>query len=99
MIEGIEPIPTAPGESPEADAFNILLAGLAGELKGIQAIVRLQERIEVEQTLACMLAWLCGLLNNVPTLGTAYLLHCRKVALTPGSPLKNRSQRHADVDN
>lgn len=96
MIEGIDRIPLAPGENPEADAFNILLAALGGDLKDIQEIVSMLDRFEVEQTLACMLAWLCGLLNNVPTLGTAYLLHCRKVAEQPGSPLMNRAQRNAE---
>jgi hypothetical protein len=96
VIEGIDRIPTVPGENPEADAFNILLAGLAGDLKDIQGIVRLQDRTEINQTLACMLAWLCGLLNNVPTLGTAYLLHCRRVAQTPGSPLRNKAERDTD---
>ena len=95
VIEGIERIPTVPGENPEADAFNILLAGLAGDWRRIHGIVRLQERVEVEQTLACMLAWLCGLLGNVPTIGTAYLLHCRGIAETPGSPLKNKAEREA----
>jgi hypothetical protein len=96
VIDGIDPIPTVPGENPEADAFNILLAGLAGDLKDIQGIVRQQERFEVEQTLACMLAWLCGLIGHVPTVGEAFVLHCRRVAQTPGSPLKNRAERNAD---
>jgi hypothetical protein len=80
----VHPITSPPGVNAEADSFNILLAGLAGDYVGINEIVRLQSRLANEKTLACVLMWLVTLIDNVPVVGNAMLLRNRQRIIDTG---------------
>ncbi len=80
----VEPIDSTPGVNVEADAFNVLLAAKRGEFLTIKDIVASQDRLTNEKVLACVLTWFVNLLDNVPTVAEALLLHHRKVIIDAG---------------
>ena len=92
MVNDITPIPTIPGANPEADAFNLLVAGLDDDWQTMRYIVGEQSRVANERTLACVLCWLCILIGMLPVeVARSYLLHVAGIAEDPaGSPLIQR---------
>ena len=94
-VTGFAPIPSVPGENPAADAHNILVWGLHGDWKRIEREVGVQDRIEVEQTLAMVLCMLCVVLKALPDkIGCHFMEHFETQSQDPeGWPYPPRSER------
>jgi hypothetical protein len=77
----VKPIRAVPGTNVEVDAFNLLLAGITGDMTTIEETVSAQDRLTNEHTLACALVWFSIALRAMPEdFSLMMLRHFRKVA-------------------
>ena len=99
-VTAYAPVPTMPGDNPEADAYNVLVYALNGDWKRMRAEANSLDRYELEQSLAMSYAMLSSILHSLPPeVGCRYMTHFETTAMSPGSPLTNRIQRNANVSD
>lgn len=96
-VKDYEPIASAPGGNPEADAYNILTHALHSDWRAMRDCVYAQDRYELEQTVMVSYAMLASVLNALPAeVGCHFMTHFAEQVMAPDSPLKNREQRDLD---
>jgi len=93
-VTGFAPVPTVPGENPEADGYNILVWALVSDWRRMRAEATAQDRYQLQQTLMMTLCFLVTILHALPDGVACYFMeHFESKVQEPGSPLVPRSAR------